>query len=62
MHTEVKVLSCRFEWETKEETIKLTTLWARKGMWDVGIHFRKKNIQADYQKDKKKKSFVIVVN
>jgi hypothetical protein len=50
MHTEVKVHSCRFEWETKEETIKLATLWARKGKWNVRIYFRKENIQADYQK------------
>lgn len=55
MHTEVKVHSCRFELETKEETIKLATLWARKGKWDVRIYsyFREENIQADYQKDKK---------
>jgi hypothetical protein len=42
--------------ETKEETIKLVTLRARKGKWEVGIYFRKENIQADYQKDEKKVS------
>jgi hypothetical protein len=57
----VTVHSWRFEWETKEETIKFATLRARKAKREVGIYFRKKNIQVDYQKDEEK-SFVIVVN